>query len=120
MCNNLTSLFRELAATAEHVEFNPNWANRTGYLDHAVADTTITQVSVTVDSWGRQVVIIPTEASGNVVVFERYIDDHERYAANYRVSALHAPNDASYLDHATGGNAVGNAALMEFLERHVA
>ena len=53
------------------VEFKTSWANGTGYLDNAVHDKEINEISKSVDPHGRRIIVIPTMV-GNVVVFERF------------------------------------------------
>lgn len=59
------------------VKYNPKWENGTGYLDHAVTDTSIVfdedGYAKAVSVQGRKIVIVKT-IKGNVVVFERYTD----------------------------------------------
>lgn len=76
------------------VEYNPKWANGTGYFDHAVKGEHAPKLEVgemvkceTPAPNLRQMIIVGTRF-GNVVVFERYSpkDDGERshiHVANY-------------------------------------
>ena len=53
------------------VEFKTSWANGTGYMDNAVHDKEINEISKSIDTHGRRMILIPT-LLGNVVIFERY------------------------------------------------
>lgn len=63
-------------AIEEVLEFNPKWANDTGYLDNAVDGEDAPrleegEVAKFIDGYGRRAIIIGT-FYGNVVVFDRY------------------------------------------------
>jgi cytolysin (calcineurin-like family phosphatase) len=117
MCNELVSLIRDLSETAEPIAFNPNWSDRAGYLDYAVSDTSVTQISTAHDPYGRHVLIIPTERAGNVVLFQRYEGIDSVYNANYRLSAVRALDTDEFgsCDHICSGKA-DLAHLKMFLE----
>ena len=66
-----TTFSKAFARLENSIPFNPAWKNRTGYLDNAVHDKSITITSTTIDDFGRKVIIVPTTV-GNVVVFERF------------------------------------------------
>lgn len=56
---SIRTAFANLLDVLPTVEFKPEWANGTGYFDHAVTDATITQPSVAQDEKGRRMIIVP-------------------------------------------------------------
>ena len=79
--------FTRLVDKAVKIEFNPEWANGTGYFNHAVRgpsapkDLDYKKIYTFDTTDGRQGLIVPTPA-GNVVVFNRYSDRREIIASN--------------------------------------
>lgn len=73
--NQLFNEFFDLIAANGKIEFKEEWNNGTGYLDGAVTDKDINfdedGCAVTVDSYGRKIIILRTPLD-NVVIFERY------------------------------------------------
>jgi hypothetical protein len=76
------------------VEYNSKWENGTGYLDHAVNDTSIVfdedGYAKAVSPAGRKIVIVKT-IKGNAVVFERYTDSESSVVVSnipHRVAEL--------------------------------
>lgn len=73
--NQLFNEFFDLVAAENKIEFKEEWNNGTGYLDGAVDDKDINfdkdGCAVTVDNYGRKVIILRTPLD-NIVVFERY------------------------------------------------
>lgn len=73
--NNLFNEFFDQVAAENKIEFKEEWNNGTGYLDGAVDDKDINfdkdGCAVTVDSYGRKIIILRTPLD-NVVIFERY------------------------------------------------
>jgi hypothetical protein len=73
-------------AIAKTLPFNPEWANGTGYFDHAVKGEHAPLLGVgemvkSQDDAGRPLIIIGTPI-GNVVVFRRYSKEFGRYTFN--------------------------------------
>jgi hypothetical protein len=70
--------FHKAIEGVETIEFDMNWKNGTGYLDHAVKGEHAPilkpgQVVQSVDDYGRKIGIVGTSV-GNVVVFDRFVD----------------------------------------------
>lgn len=68
------------------LEFNPDWANGTGYLDHAAegADAPVLaagEMAKSTDNFGRRMIIVGTPR-GNLVVFRRYTKEDGIYTYN--------------------------------------
>lgn len=73
-------------AITNSLPFNPQWANGTGYFDHAVKGEHAPSLSVgemvkSVDDAGRPLIIIGSPI-GNIVVFRRYSMEMGRYTFN--------------------------------------
>lgn len=70
--------WKELGFKTQHVTYKPEWANETGYFNHAVKDYDLNKeisddtLIWSVDQHGRHLIIAPT-LIGNVVVFDRYM-----------------------------------------------
>ena len=64
--------------TMQDVEFNPAWANGTGYFNGAATDTTITTAVRSTGPDGRKLILVPIRgAELNLVFFERYTDNKD-------------------------------------------
>lgn len=68
--NSESMVFETLYCTAHLIDFDPSWANDTGYFDHVVKSG-ITKRSRFIDDHNRRVLVIPTEDEF-VVINERY------------------------------------------------
>ncbi len=69
---NPAQIIAAIAALTPRVEFDPKWANGTGYYDHlAGVPFEGTQVRHFIDQSDRIGLILPTKA-GNLVMFQRY------------------------------------------------
>lgn len=73
-------------AITKTLPFNPQWANGTGYFDHAVKGECAPvlgagEMAKSEDDVGRPLIIIGTPI-GNVVVFRRYSKEMGRYTFN--------------------------------------
>lgn len=85
--NNIDAFFNQTFDRVQTtLEFNPNWANGTGYLDHAAEgpDAPVLaagEMAKSTDNFGRRVIIIGTPA-GNLVVFRRYTKEDGIYTYN--------------------------------------
>ena len=56
------------------VDYNPQWANGTGYFNGA-ADAKVDRVCASTDTNGRQIIIVPQrDGNFNIVYFRRYND----------------------------------------------
>lgn len=81
------SFFNTVFARVEKaLEFNPHWANGTGYLDHAAegpeAPVLATgEMAKSTDNFGRQMIIVGLPV-GNLVVFKRYSKEDGIYTYN--------------------------------------
>lgn len=82
-----TSFFNQVFDRVEKtLEFNPKWANGTGYLDHAAEGPeapvlTAGEMAKSTDSFGRPMIIIGLPV-GNLVVFKRYSKEDGIYTYN--------------------------------------
>ena len=88
--NYCEQLFTSAVARSEQLEYNPKWANGTGYFNHAVSGEHAPILEPGTMKWfvdenGRTAIVVGT-IFGNVVVFER------RKVA-YQVYVLNVPND---------------------------
>lgn len=68
------------------LQFNPNWANGTGYLDHAAEGPEAPvlaagEMAKSTDGFGRPMIIIGLPV-GNLVVFKRYSNEDGIYTYN--------------------------------------
>lgn len=71
---------------AKTLEFNPDWANGTGYLDHAAEGPNAPilatgDMAKSIDNFGRKMVIVGLPV-GNLVVFRRYSKEDGIYTYN--------------------------------------
>jgi hypothetical protein len=74
--------FEALFNDATDMTFDPQWANGTGYFDHATkALVEPGKVARSVDENGRKIVLFGTEI-GALVVFERYSSPESRIVYN--------------------------------------
>jgi len=67
------------------VAYQPRWENGTGYLDHAVSDTTIVhpiQISRAIDSHGRKILLLPQADGKNIVIFQRFAGSDKVIVSN--------------------------------------
>lgn len=72
-------LYRKLP----QIDYNPDWANGTGFFDGAVKDRTIRQASACQDPIGRWVIILPG-LCGNIVLFKRFcMPESSIYAVSF-------------------------------------
>ena len=74
---NANTTFTRLFNTAQEVEFNPAWANGTGYYDYAVEGDKAPalqagDVRKCMDNKGRRMVIICRTPGKNIVIFDRF------------------------------------------------
>lgn len=89
----LLARWKELNFATQEIPFNPEWANQTGYFDHAVKDYALADVATTgtllwsIDPLGRIILIAPTMV-GNVVVFDRYANDPRSVVVSNRPDVL--------------------------------
>lgn len=84
--NAADQLFTQAYDKAYDIDFQSNWANGTGYFDHAVSGDRAPKVSYGVfarskDEYGRRILILGTRL-GNVVIFDRYGDDRGIFTFN--------------------------------------
>lgn len=81
-------IFNNVFKTATPIDYNPNWANGTGYFDHAVEGEHAPKIKpgdvcccITPMPNDRKIVMVGTRM-GNIVIFQRYTDDDRVYVAN--------------------------------------
>ena len=83
----IDSFFNTVFARVEKaLEFNPHWANGTGYLDHAAEGPhapvlAAGEMAKSTDNFGRPIIIIGLPV-GNLVVFRRYSKESGVYTYN--------------------------------------
>lgn len=101
------STFDRLSAAAPAIEFNPLWANATGYYDNAVygAHAPVLQfgeVKTCVDLKNRRLVLIGTskgnEEPTNIVLFDRYSDRNGVIVSNWTAREDSEMHDAFGID----------------------
>jgi hypothetical protein len=68
------------------IDFNPEWTNGTGYLDHAAEGSHAPilkagEMVKSIDEFGRKIIIVGTPV-GNLVVFRRYTKEDGIYTYN--------------------------------------
>jgi hypothetical protein len=63
------------------IPFEPNWNNGTGYFDAAVRHPVTTDCQSS-DANGRKIIIIKLTGGKNLVVFERYTNNHDVWVSN--------------------------------------
>lgn len=80
--------FREAFESAADIEFNPKWANGTGYYDHAVKGPNAPKLEigeirrcVSTAPNNRKILLVGT-FFGNVVVFQRFTDREDVIVSN--------------------------------------
>ena len=81
--NIVDKIFTEAFEAAASIDFNPEWANGTGYYDTAVYEPLeIAEVRKTITDNDRRMLLIGTRF-GTVVVFDRYSGpDHRVFVSN--------------------------------------
>jgi hypothetical protein len=119
-----TATFARIYDEARKIEFNPNWNNGTGYMDHAVAGLNAPLLAngeviacVTPSPNDRKLVIVGTPL-GNVVVFQRYTDREDIFAwcatMQFRramIPMIPAMPDAEDIEMLLGSDVVANIGL---------
>lgn len=75
-------LFTSAVARSEQLEYNPNWANGTGYFNQAVRGEHAPSLEPGTMKWfvdniGRKAILVGT-FFGNVVIFKRYREDENK------------------------------------------
>jgi hypothetical protein len=102
--NIVDKIFTEAFEAAVLIEFNPDWANGTGYYDNAVSEKLeIAEVRKTITSNDRRMLLIGTRY-GTIVVFDRYSGpEHRVFVSNTPRSTL--------IDTLVPSGAIGERAM---------
>lgn len=116
----IETIFMTVFNKLPKVDYNPEWANGTGYFDGAVK-AKIDRICASTDTNGRQIIIVPQrDGDFNIVYFRRYGDSDLFIVHGSKPVFMKSTGRFTHIDASAGGlwepDALRDLQMLEHLQ----